>query len=62
MTNTTSVLRLVAVAALLTGTLVVTGCSSDHVTKTTTTEQSTTTTPAPVVSSTTTTTSHESRP
>jgi hypothetical protein len=56
MTNMTSLLRLSALAALLAGTVLVAGCSSDKVTKTTTTEQSTTTTPPPVVSSTTTTT------
>lgn len=62
MTSKTSYLRLLPVAALLAGTILVAGCSSDKVTKTTTTEQSTTTTPAPVVSSTTTTTVRQTQP
>jgi len=63
MINSTPRVRLLALAALLAGTVLMTGCgSSDSVTKTTTTEQTTTTTPRPVSSSTTTTTIEQSRP
>lgn len=65
MTIKTPHLRLLTVAALLAGTVAITGCgSSDHVTKTTTTERTTTTTtpPPPVSSSTTTTTTEQTRP
>jgi len=64
MTSMTPSLRLLTVLTLLTGTILVAGCSSpDKVTKTTTTtEQISTTTPPPVVSSTTTTTVQQTRP
>jgi hypothetical protein len=56
MTSTMPYLRLLTVAALLTGTALVAGCgSSDHGSQTTTTEQTTTQPPAAYSTSTTTT-------
>jgi hypothetical protein len=65
MTNTTLCLRSLTAAALLSGSILMAGCSGpDTVRKTTTTEQTTTTTPAPAAasSSTTTTTIQQTRP
>jgi hypothetical protein len=61
--TTTPSLRFLTVAALLTGSVLLAGCSGpDRVSKTTTTEQTSTTTPPPVVSSTTTTTVKQTSP
>ena len=65
MTNTTLCLRALTAIALLSGTVLMVGCSGpDTVRKTTTTEQTTTTTPTPAgaSSSTTTTTIQKTRP
>ena len=58
MITMTSTLRIVAVGAMLTGTLLLAGCggSPERVTRTTTTEESRSVQPPPVVSTTTTTT------
>jgi len=62
MTSTTPCLRLLTVAALLTGTALVAGCGSpDRVSRTTTTEQ-TTYAPPPVDYSTSTTTIRTTQP
>ena len=63
MTSTTPCLRLLAVAALLTVTVLMAGCAGpDKVVRTTTTERTTTIPPPPVTSSTTTTTTEQVRP
>jgi len=63
MTSTTSCLRLLAVATLLTGAVLMTGCAGpDKVVRTTTTERTTTIPPPPVTTSTTTTTTEQVRP
>ena len=48
-------LRLAAVAALIAGTAVLSGCGPEPYTRTTTSEQTTTTTPRPMETTTTTT-------
>jgi len=59
----TSCLRLLALTALLTGTVLAAGCSSpDKVTKTTTTEQTTTTSPGAESWSTNSTTTQKVQP
>ena len=62
MTYATRSVRILTVAALTVGTLMLAGCGSDPETTTTTTQQTTTTAPPPPVSSTTTTTTQQTQP